>query len=94
MNYCILDESNRIANIIVADDPSFAESIDVVPAYDGCIIGDEYAPPVEPIEPTTEERVATLEKNEKLNAAKLQAQNDRQEFLEDCIAEMAAIVYV
>ena len=48
--------------------------------------------PVEP-PPTTEERVAALEAENKLLKEQVSAQADQAEFYEDCIAEMATIVY-
>lgn len=48
--------------------------------------------PVEP-EPTTEERVAALEAENKLLKEQVSAQADQAEFYEDCIAEMATVVY-
>ena len=49
---------------------------------------------VEPeTKPSTEERVAQLESEKKLLTAQVQALSDRNEFMEDCIAEMASIVY-
>lgn len=43
--------------------------------------------------PTTEERVTTLESDNDLLKQQLKAASDQNDFLEDCIAEMAAIVY-
>ena len=48
--------------------------------------------PVEP-PPTTEERVAALEAENKLLKEQVSAQADQTEFYEDCIAEMATVVY-
>ena len=48
--------------------------------------------PVEP-PPTTEERVAALEAENKLLKEQVSAQADQAEFYEDCIAEMAMVVY-
>lgn len=48
--------------------------------------------PAEP-EPTTEERVAALEAENKLLKEQVSAQADQAEFYEDCIAEMATVVY-
>ena len=48
--------------------------------------------PAEP-EPTTEERVSTLESENSMLKAKVSAQSDQMDFYEDCIAEMAAVVY-
>ena len=48
--------------------------------------------PVDP-QPTTEERVAALEAENKLLKEQVSAQADQAEFYEDCIAEMATVVY-
>ena len=48
--------------------------------------------PVEP-PPTTEDRVAALEAENKLLKEQVSAQADQAEFYEDCIAEMATVVY-
>ena len=48
--------------------------------------------PAEP-EPTTEERVAALESENSMLKAQVSAQSDQMDFYEDCIAEMAAVVY-
>jgi len=52
-------------------------------------------PPVEPIEPipTTEDRVAELEKENKLLKAQAKMADEQMSFLEDCLLEMADIVY-
>ena len=47
-----------------------------------------------PQEPSTEERLAIVEGENKLLRAQLQAQTDRSDFIEECIAEMATMVYV
>lgn len=44
-------------------------------------------------QPTTEERVAALEAENKLLKEQVSAQADQAEFYEDCIAEMATVVY-
>lgn len=44
-------------------------------------------------QPTTEERVTALEAENKLLREQVAAQADQAEFYEDCIAEMAAVVY-
>ena len=43
--------------------------------------------------PTTEGRVTELESENKLLTAQIEAQSDQLDFYEDCIAEMASIVY-
>lgn len=58
---------------------------------------DSYQPPVieDPPapDPTLDERVTTLESDNNLLKQQLKAASDQNEFLEDCIAEMAEIVY-
>ena len=44
-------------------------------------------------EPTPEERVAALEAENKTLKAQVSAQSDQMDFYEDCIAEMASVVY-
>ena len=90
MNYCIVNNENVIENIIVADE-EFALSIGAKEGYDGAAIGDTYSPPAPP--PTIDERVTTLESDNNLLKQQLKAASDQNEFLEDCIAEMAEIVY-
>lgn len=47
-------------------------------------------PDIEPEKPTT---IEDLKKENKLLKAQLQAQTERSDFIEDCIAEMAGVVY-
>jgi hypothetical protein len=92
MEYCIV-EDGVIVNMIVAE-ADFAAEIGALPGYDGAAIGGAYTPPPpEPEPPTTEERVAKLEAENKLLREQVSAQADQAEFYEECIAEMAAIVY-
>lgn len=51
----------------------------------------DYTPPE--VKPTDAERISQLESEKKLLTAQVQALSDRNDFVEDCIAEMAAIVY-
>ena len=51
----------------------------------------DYVPPK--VNPTDTERILQLENEKKLLAAQVQALSDRNDFMEDCIAEMATIVY-
>ena len=51
----------------------------------------DYVPPE--VKPTDEERILQLESEKKLLTAQVQALSDRNDFMEDCIAEMATIVY-
>lgn len=45
------------------------------------------------VNPTDTERILQLESEKKLLTAQIQALSDRNDFMEDCIAEMATIVY-
>ena len=47
-------------------------------------------PDVEPEKPTT---IEDLKKENKLLKAQVQAQTERSDFIEDCIAEMAGVIY-
>lgn len=89
MDYCIV-EDGVIVNMIVAE-ADFAEEIGALPGYDGAAIGAAYSPPPPP--PTTDERLEKLEAENKLLREQVSAQADQAEFYEECIAEMAAIVY-
>lgn len=51
----------------------------------------DYVPPE--VKPTDTERILQLESEKKLLKAQIQALSDRNDFMEDCIAEMATIVY-
>lgn len=44
-------------------------------------------------EPEKETTVADLEEENKLLKAQVQAQTERSDFIEDCIAEMAGVIY-
>lgn len=91
MNYCIVNADGIIENIIVCESDEVAAQFWAVESYDGATIGTSYNPPPPP--PTTEERVAALEAENKLLREQVSAQADQAEFYEDCIAEMAAVVY-
>ena len=51
----------------------------------------DYVPPE--VKPTDAERILQLESEKKLLTAQVQALSDRDDFMGDCIAEMATIVY-
>ena len=50
-------------------------------------------PPDPPAPPVEEDPLEELQKENKMLKAQLQAQVDRSDFIEDCIAEMATVVY-
>ena len=91
MDYCIVNSDGIIKNIIVCESDEIAAQFGAVAFYDGAAIGGKYSPPPPP--PTTDERVAKLENENKLLREQVSAQADQAEFYEECIAEMAAIVY-
>lgn len=91
MNYCIVNSDGIIENIIVCESDGVAAQFGAVASYDGAAIGAAYSPPPPP--PTTDERVAALESENAMLKAKVNAQSDQMDFYEDCIAEMAAVVY-
>lgn len=85
MKKMIICENNIIINIIICDKyiPENA-----FPYYDGANIGDVYSPP-----PTTEERIRFLE-NENISLKnELKACSQKNEQLEECIADIAGVVY-
>lgn len=91
MDYCIVNSSGIIENIIVCESDEIAAQFGAVTSYDGAAIGGKYSPPPPP--PTTDERLEKLESENKLLREQVSAQADQAEFYEECIAEMAAIVY-
>lgn len=91
MNYCIVNPDGIIENIIVCENDEVAAQFGAAASYDGATIGEAYSPPPPP--PTTDERVAKLEAENKLLKEQVSAQADQAEFYEDCIAEMATVVY-
>lgn len=101
----VLDDNNRILHVAWYMNPlSSAISINRNALPDGDItqykyINNEfiYDPRSEPEPaiptPTAEERISELESDKKLMDAQIQALSARNDFLEDCIAEMATIIY-
>lgn len=85
MNVAIID-GNKIVNVIIAPDGDDPEKHGGVLLPPGLWIGN-FLPP------TTDERVEKLEAENKLLREQVSAQADQAEFYEECIAEMAAIVY-
>lgn len=92
MDWCIVNNSGVIENIIIADE-SFAISIGAKPSYDDARIGELYDESKVVVESTIDERVDALEAENTLLKAQIQAQTESTDFLEDCIAEMATVVY-
>lgn len=90
MDYLLI-ENGVIVNIIICEDDEMVALFGAVPSYEGAAIGDTYSPPNSP--PTIDERVTTLESDNALLKQQLKAASDQNDFLEDCIAEMAGIVY-
>lgn len=76
-------ENNLITNAVVAD-PQVAESMGLLPAIDGKWIGDRYDDT-----PTNVE----LAQENKILRAQIQAATAQADFLEECIVEMAQVIY-
>lgn len=79
----------NLINTIVADENFTAEYC----AANGYTYNELAPPTPEPPSPTTDERVAALESENAMLKAQVNAQSDQMDFYEDCIAEMAAVVY-
>lgn len=88
MRYRIL-KNGEIINTIVADEAFVADYC----AASGYTYESEEVPEPTPQPPTTEERVAALESENTMLKAQVSAQSDQMDFYEDCIAEMATVVY-
>lgn len=105
IDMCVFDDIVIAQGFLTMD--VWPGASEVLKAPDGYGIGDSYADgawtkapserpePVEPVEPTPtlSERLTAAEKQNKLLSAQIKAQSERTEFLEDCIAEMATLVY-
>ena len=90
MRYKILKDG-EVINTIVADE-NFCKTYCETNGY--TYKADPLPEPEpEPEPPTTEERLEKLESENKLLREQVSAQADQAEFYEDCIAEMAAVVY-
>lgn len=82
-----LDTPNFPFGTITVDDST-------PPVVTSWTAGDIPEPEPEPDpEPSTEDRVEALEAENTLLKAQVQAQSDTTDFLEECIVEMAEIVY-
>lgn len=78
--FCVIEHDGETVTSCTWDEDAYRAYIAALPD------------PVEP-PPTTEERVAALEAENKLLKEQVSAQADQAEFYEDCIAEMATVVY-
>ena len=89
-----MNDDGIIENIIVCEDDAAAEAFGAVQSYYGASIGTAYEPPAPPDPPpTTEDRLAALESENKTLKAQVSAQSEQMDFYEECIAEMASVVY-
>lgn len=89
MNYRVFKNGDLINTITASE--QFVRQYCEQFGYSYELIPEVIDPPVEQ-PPTPEERVAALEEN-KLLTAQMSAQSEQMDFYEDCIAEMASIVY-
>ena len=79
---------NIITNIIVLPDGADQAAFGCKPLPPGKWIGDEYDSAA-----TQAQRITALEAENKLLRSQMSAQSNQLDFYEDCIAEMAAVVY-
>ena len=101
MNYALV-ENGVVANIIWLYEGNAHEFAGAMPMGDRAVqIGDTYengafyhegARVMSRLEQTEAEHAAYAEKL-KLQEAQIQALSDRNDFMEDCVAEMAGVVY-
>ena len=88
MEYYIINEKGIITDAFVCEDPNLASELGGIPAVSGFGIGDRlYGSPF------YDKQISDLEEENALLKAQLQAQTERSDFIEDCIAEMATQVY-
>ncbi|MCI5956377.1 MAG: hypothetical protein MRZ54_05275 [Clostridiales bacterium] len=101
MNYALV-ENGVVVNVIWLYEGNAHEFAGAVPVNDRPVqIGDTYENGVfyhegERVLSTleqTEQAHAAYEEKLKLQEAQIQALSDRNEFMEDCVAEMAGVVY-
>lgn len=87
MDACIV-ESNIIVNVVVLPDGADPAAFGCKPLPPGKWIGDEYDSAA-----SQEKRIAELEEENKTLKAQVSAQSEQMDFYEECIAEMASVVY-
>ena len=87
MDACIV-ESNIIVNVVVLPECADPAAFGCKPLPPGKWIGDEYDSAA-----SQEKRIAELEEENKTLKAKVSAQSEQMDFYEECIAEMATVVY-
>ena len=98
MRYALVD-ANRVVTNIIEIAPEKAAGFGALYVGDHPIgIGSIYPEAeLEPAQitpaPTTDEQIAAILAENKLLKAQIQAQTDRNDFIEDCIAEMAMQIY-
>ena len=90
--WAVIPESMETKNFPFGD--VTAEEINGVMTVTSWAPGEIPEPEPEPEpEPTTDERINNLETENAMLKAQITAQSDQMDFYEDCIAEMASIVY-
>lgn len=87
MDACIV-ENNIIVNVVVLPDGADPAAFGCKPLAPGKWIGDEYDS-----DATQAQRIAELEEENKTLKAQVSAQSEQMDFYEECIAEMASVVY-
>ena len=87
MDACIV-ENNIIVNVVVLPAGAAPAALGCKPLPPGKWIGDEYDSAA-----SQAQRIAELEEENKTLKAQVSAQSEQMDFYEECIAEMASVVY-
>ena len=87
MDACIV-ENNIIVHVAVLPEGADPAAFGCKPLHPGKWIGDEYDSAA-----SQEKRIAELEEENKTLKAQVSAQSEQMDFYEECIAEMASVVY-
>ena len=87
MDACIV-ENNIIVNVVGLPEGADPAACGCKPLPPGKWIGDEYDSAA-----SQEKRIAELEEENKTLKAQVSAQSEQMDFYEECIAEMASVVY-
>ena len=87
MDACMV-ENNIIVNVVVLPDGADPADFGCKPLPPGKWIGDEYDSAA-----SQAQRIAELEAENKTLKAQASAQSEQMDFYEECIAEMASVVY-
>lgn len=94
----VTEEYTELVPVITTEEYVVIETVTEQEPYTvmtvtGWVAGDIPEMPDVVPEPSAEERLTVLEEENELLKAQINAQSEQMDFYEDCIAEMAAVVY-